>query len=60
LTMFVEAHKPLVKEVVDTLGCCVGCLPGVEIEWQLLNAEPDTFRLLPCASGKQHDKQQKQ
>jgi hypothetical protein len=58
--MLVEAYKPLVKQVVDAFGCCVGCLSGIEIERQLLHAKPDTFRLMPGAPGQLHGKQQKQ
>jgi hypothetical protein len=60
LTMLVEAYKPLVKQVVDAFGCCVGCLSGIEIERQLLDAEPDSFRLLPGAPGQLHGKEQQQ
>jgi hypothetical protein len=59
-TLLVEAHKPLVKQVVDTLRGRVGCLSGIEIERQLLHAKPDTFRLMPGAPGQLHGKQQKQ
>jgi hypothetical protein len=40
--MLVEADKPLVKQVIDTFRGSVGCLPGVKIEWQLLDTETDT------------------
>jgi hypothetical protein len=60
LTQLVEAHEPLVKQVVDTLGCCIGCLSGIKIERQLLNAEPDAFRLLSGATAQLQGKEQKQ
>jgi hypothetical protein len=45
----VEADKPLVKQVIDTFRGSIRCLPGIKIEWQLLDTETDTRRLLLIA-----------
>jgi hypothetical protein len=45
----VEANKPLVKQVIDSFRGSIGCLPGIKIEWQLLDTETNTRRLLLIA-----------